>query len=84
MPELQKKQETSEPQEEEYFMTVTMTTGRYGRERPYQQTTFEQNFTSHEDQVRAMQKVFPAVGLAVGTEMTLIGDADIADGKLNS
>jgi len=61
----------------EFFMTVTMTTGRYGRKRDYQSTTFVQNFTDQEMQILAMQKLFPAVTAAIGTEMTKLGNEGI-------
>lgn len=66
-----------ENQEEEYFLRVEMTSGRYGRSRSYQTTTFEQNFSSHAEQIEAMQKLFPGIGAVAGATMVEVGNAGL-------
>ena len=70
--------ESNENEESAYFITITMVSGRDGRKKSYQTTTFEQNFTEHTAQVKAVQKVFPAVAMAIGSEMVKLGDDGIA------
>lgn len=61
----------------EYSITITMVSEREGRSKAYQTTTFQQTFGDHAAQVEAVQKVFPAVAMAIGGEMVQLGDEGI-------
>jgi hypothetical protein len=73
-------EDNGKPDDGKYTITVTMTSDRDGRSKPYQTTVFTQNFSDHNAQVVAVQKIFPAVAMAIGAVMVQMGDDGMAAG----
>ena len=64
-----------------YYLKITMEEGKTGADEPYQQTTFVQNYDTHEQQVEEQQQCFNQVAAAVAGSMTAAGESYLESKK---